>query len=235
MTKIALLIGVSDYGFGFTPLPRAQRDVQAMRQILQHPEIGSFTEVRTLINPDRQVIEEAIEALFSGRQRDNLVLLYFSGHAIKDSSGNLYLATSITRKNEQNQLVKSSVVPASFVQEATSDSRSQQQVMILDCCFGEASTAGVFTEADRLMPDTVRKSVSAAERHERVGVGTATEEVAFPKEIAPPQEVVYPHDIGWLDKDSSSIDMHHQLGGEAIPGSLKTAHRQYFQNLKFKI
>ncbi len=214
MTKIALLIGVSDYGFGFNPLPRAQKDVQAMRQILQHPEIGSFTEVRTLINPDRQVIEEAIEALFSARQRDNLVLLYFSGHAIKDSNGKLYLATSITRRNEREQLVKSSAVPASFVRETTSDSRSQQQVMILDCCFSEALTAGVFTEADRFMPDAVRKSISAAERHERVSVGTSTEEVAFPREIAPPQEVVYPQDIGWLDKDGSSIDIHHQLGGE---------------------
>jgi uncharacterized caspase-like protein len=214
MTKIALLIGVSDYGSGFTPLPRAQRDVQAMRQILQHPEIGSFTEVRTLVNPDRQVIEEAIEALFSGRQRDNLVLLYFSGHAIKDSSGKLYLATNITRKNEQKQLVKSSVVPASFVHEATSDCRSQQQVMILDCCFSEASTAGIFTEANRFMPDAVQKDVSTAERYEHISVGTATEKIAFPKEIAPPQEVVCPQNIGWLDKDGSSIDIHHQLGGE---------------------
>jgi hypothetical protein len=33
-----------------------------------------------LKNPERQDVEMAIETLFSGRQKDDLVLLYFSGH-----------------------------------------------------------------------------------------------------------------------------------------------------------
>jgi hypothetical protein len=35
MTKIALLIGVSEYGSDLSPLPGAVREVEAMQQVLQ--------------------------------------------------------------------------------------------------------------------------------------------------------------------------------------------------------
>jgi branched-chain amino acid transport system substrate-binding protein len=47
MAKFALLIGVSEYELGLTPLLAAINDVEAMQQILQHPEIGSFDDVKT--------------------------------------------------------------------------------------------------------------------------------------------------------------------------------------------
>lgn len=80
-------------------------------------------------------MQEAIEALFSDRRKDDLVVLYFSGHGIKDESGKLYLATRLTRKNPQGQLVRATAVPASFVHNIMSDSRCKRQVIILDCCF----------------------------------------------------------------------------------------------------
>ncbi len=50
MAKVALLIGVSEYGNGLTPLPAASKDVEAMRKVLQHPEIGGFDQATPLIN-----------------------------------------------------------------------------------------------------------------------------------------------------------------------------------------
>ncbi|MCG6136816.1 MAG: caspase family protein [Nostoc sp. LLA-1] len=93
MAKVALLIGVSEYELGLTSLPAAERDVQSMQRVLQHPEIGNFDEVKTLINPQTQEMAKAIETLFDGRQRDDLILLFFSGHGIKDESGKLYFST----------------------------------------------------------------------------------------------------------------------------------------------
>ncbi len=148
IVKTALLIGVSNYGTGFDSSPGAIKDVEAMKQVLQHPDIGGFAEVRTLIDPDRQAMAEAIETLFLDCQKDNLVLLYFSGHGVKDDKGKLYLSTCITRKNSQGKLVKSTAVLASFVQDIMSDSRSKQQVVILDCCFSEAFAVGISAEAD---------------------------------------------------------------------------------------
>ena len=81
MAKVALLIGVSEYEPGLNPLPSAVKDVEAMQQVLLLPEIGEFaeTDVTLLKNPNRPTMEEAIETLFAGRQKDDLVLLFFSG------------------------------------------------------------------------------------------------------------------------------------------------------------
>jgi uncharacterized caspase-like protein len=148
MVKVALLIGVSEYEPGLAPLPAAVKDVEEMRRVLEHPAIGSFDEVRTLPNPDPLVMQEAIETLFSGLTKDDLVLLFFSGHGIKDDSGRLYWATRITRKNPKGELVKATAVPASFVHDIMNNSRSRRQVVILDCCFSGAFAVGLSAKDD---------------------------------------------------------------------------------------
>ncbi|MEH2464151.1 caspase, EACC1-associated type [Nostoc sp.] len=143
MAKVALLIGVSEYEPGLTPLPAATKDVEAMQRVLQNPEIGGFDEVKVLVNPRRQAMEEAIEILFDSRQRDDLALLFFSGHGIKDESGKLYFATCNTRKNLQGRLFETTAVAASSVHKFMTNSRSRHQVVILDCCFSGAFAEGM--------------------------------------------------------------------------------------------
>ncbi len=147
MAKIALLIGVSEYGSGLNPLPAAVKDIEAMRQVLQHPGIGGF-EVEVLRNPEPQVMQEAIETLFSGRARDDLALLFFSGHGIKDDIGRLFFATRITRKNHKGELIKATAVSASSVQDVMQHSRCKRQVVILDCCFSGAFAEGMTAKDD---------------------------------------------------------------------------------------
>ncbi len=144
MTKVALLIGVSDYEPGLTSLPSAVRDVEAMRQVLAHPEMGGFAEadITVLPNPDRQTMENAIYTLFANRQKDDLVLFYFSGHGVVDDGGEFYFATRSTRK-DQGRLVPPTAVAAGSVQGWMQQSRSQRQVMILDSCFSGAFAKGV--------------------------------------------------------------------------------------------
>ena len=134
MRKIALLIAVSEYESGLNPLPATIKDVEAMQRVLQNPEIGGFDEVKVLVNPPRQEMEEAIEMLFDDRQKDDLLLLFFSGHGIKDEEGNLYFATRNTRKN----LLQSTTVSAKVVHQVMKNSRSKREVVILDCCFSGA-------------------------------------------------------------------------------------------------
>jgi uncharacterized caspase-like protein len=148
VAKIALLIGVGEYGLGLNPLPGAVRDVEAMERVLQHPEMGQFDQVKTLTNPDPLVMQGEIETLFVDRDKDDLVLLFFSGHGVKDDSSRLYFATTITRKTTQGELVKSTAVPASFVLDVMKYSRSKRQVILLDCCF-----SGAFAEDMRAKDD----------------------------------------------------------------------------------
>ena len=87
MAKLALLIGASKYEAGLPSLPAAQEDIKALQGVLQGSELSDFDDVALLVDPNRQVMEESIDALFSGREKSDLVLLYFSGHGVKDESG----------------------------------------------------------------------------------------------------------------------------------------------------
>ena len=138
MAKLALLIGVSEYELGLNPLPAARRDAEALKRVLEHPKMGGFDDVKLLVNPNRQTMEDEIESLFSRCKREDLTVLFFSGHGIKDSRGRLYLSTCITRKNPRGDLVRSSAVSTRFVHDIMDNSRCKRQAIILDCCFSGA-------------------------------------------------------------------------------------------------
>jgi branched-chain amino acid transport system substrate-binding protein len=148
MAKVALLIGVSEYQGNLTELPAAAKDVEAMKQVLQDPKIGGFDRVHTLLNPEPQAMQEAIEELFTKRHKEDLLLLFFSGHGIKNDQGKLYFSTRITRKNSDGDLVRASTVPASFMHEMMSNSFCKRQVVILDCCFSGAFAQGMTAKND---------------------------------------------------------------------------------------
>ena len=149
MAKAALLIGVSEYQPGLNPLPAAVQDVEAVRRVLVNPEMGGFADndVTVLKNPQPQDIRNAIYDLFANRQKDDLLLFYFSGHGIKDDRGNLYFATRDTRK-DNGKLVTPLAVAARTLHENINDSRSQRQVIILDCCFSGAIAQGMTVKDD---------------------------------------------------------------------------------------
>ena len=149
MAKIALLIGVSEYQPGLNPLPSAVRDVEAVRRVLVNSEMGDFADsnVTVLKNPHPQDIRNAIYDLFANRQKDDLLLFYFSGHGIKDDKGNLYFSTCDTRK-DNGKLVTPSAVAARALHDSINDSRSQRQIIILDCCFSGAIATGMSVKDD---------------------------------------------------------------------------------------
>ena len=62
--KIALLIGVSEYGENIPPLSSALNDVEAMERVLKNPNLGNFTQVEKLLNPNSEVMKITINNLF---------------------------------------------------------------------------------------------------------------------------------------------------------------------------
>ncbi|HEY9657400.1 MAG TPA: caspase family protein, partial [Allocoleopsis sp.] len=68
----------------------------------------------------------------------DLVVLFFSGHGIKDDQGRLYFATPRTRQTKQGGLIRATAVSASVIHDYMSNSRAKRQVIILDCCFSGA-------------------------------------------------------------------------------------------------
>ena len=136
--KIALLIGVSEYGEGIPSLSAPLNDVAALKLVLENPKMGGFDEAKTLTNPDPTAMRIAVQQIFAVCSKEDLVLLFFSGHGITDDNNKLYFATKGTSKN----LYKATSVPASFVQDISLECYAKRQAIILDCCFSGAFAAG---------------------------------------------------------------------------------------------
>ena len=136
--KIALLIGVSEYGEGIPPLSSALNDVEAIQRVLQNPSLGGFEQVERLLNPDAIAMRRAIQKLFREAAKDDLVLLFFSGHGITNDDGHLYLTTRITAKDD----FEATAVDASFIQGQSNNCYAKRQVLILDACFSGAIAQG---------------------------------------------------------------------------------------------
>jgi uncharacterized caspase-like protein len=89
-----------------------------------------------------------IEAFCDDRKRDDLLLLYFSGHGIKDADGQLYFATVDTQLVQHN-VRRATAVSANFVNDVMSRSRSRQQILLLDCCYSGAFKRGMLTKGGK--------------------------------------------------------------------------------------
>jgi ABC-type phosphate transport system substrate-binding protein/uncharacterized caspase-like protein len=144
MAKIALLIGVSDYEAGLPSLPGTQADIRAMQRVLTS-RMGEFDDVQLLSNPDSTQMHVAIESLFlEDRHKDDLILLYISGHGYRDEEGYLHFVSSTTQlRKTPGQIFTSTAVAASSIHKYMSGSRSRHQILILDCCFSGAFAEGM--------------------------------------------------------------------------------------------
>jgi hypothetical protein len=137
MGKYALLIGVDTYGEGLQPLPAASKDVAALREVLLNPQMGGFDEAKPLINPTQPEMAREIEVWFQDRQPEDLVLLFFSGHGVKDDRRDLYFAAANTEK-QRDRLLTSTATSARFLHDRIRACKANYQVLILDCCFSGA-------------------------------------------------------------------------------------------------
>jgi formylglycine-generating enzyme required for sulfatase activity len=147
MGRYALLVGNSNYT-NLNPLPSAVRDVDALCEVLLNPEVGGFavSDVTVLRNVDETEIRKAISSLFAKRERDDLLLFYFSGHGVVDSLNDFYLTGVSTDEND----LLSTAVPADYIHKAMDrkgsvDNQigSKRQVIVLDCCNSGAFPKGM--------------------------------------------------------------------------------------------
>jgi hypothetical protein len=137
MGKYALLIGVGSYGKGLQSLPAADKDAAALSEVLLHPKMGGFDKAELLINPTQSEMSREIELWFQGRKPEDLVLLFFSGHGIKDERRDLYFAATNTEK-QRDRLMRSTAISARFIHDCIRSCKAKYQVLILDCCFSGA-------------------------------------------------------------------------------------------------
>src|ERR1700752_3565142 len=134
--KFALVIGNTEYtDSGLAQLTTPGKDAEGFARVLRDPDICAFDEVYLLLNEPEYIVRGAIDEFFDQKKPDDLLILYFSGHGVRDELGALYLAV----KNTIRTRLRSTAIRSDDIREAMDQSRSKRQILILDC-----SNSGAF-------------------------------------------------------------------------------------------
>jgi hypothetical protein len=142
--RVALLVATDRYqDAGLSRLAAPSSDARKLAAVLRDPAIASF-EVTRLYNRPNAVVGKAIGAFYRDRRRDDLTLLYFTGHGLKDDYGQLYLAMTDTDRDN----LQFTGVRGEQIRLAMEGCRSRQNVLILDCCYAGAFPAGPRVKGD---------------------------------------------------------------------------------------
>jgi serine/threonine protein kinase len=137
--RFALLIGTGSFRDGSLPhLDTPPADVRDLAALLRDPYIAGFDPVIELVDASTQQVGREIAHILDHRHRDDLVLLYYTGHALFDDEGQLHLAMHDTELD----LLSPTSISAAFVAAEMDRSRSRRQVVVLDCRFGSGLAHG---------------------------------------------------------------------------------------------
>ena len=142
--RSALIVASDDYQ---DPMLRALRapakDAEELARVLSDPVVGNFDVAISLNEPEYKV-RRRLDAFFSNRRVEDLLILHLSCHGLKDDDGRLYFATADTEYGS----LDSTSVPADFVNRHMSQSRSRRIVLLLDCCYSGAFASSMLSKGD---------------------------------------------------------------------------------------
>src|SRR6266536_3573554 len=139
----ALIVANGEYdNAGLQRLKSPAADADALADVLANRTISDF-DVRVVRNETAHAVQAEVEDLFAEGKRDDVLLLHFSCHGLKNDTGELFFAARNTRPDR----LGSTAVPAEFVQRCMRLSRSRSIVLLLDCCYGGAFGQGVAVRA----------------------------------------------------------------------------------------
>jgi len=173
-SRFALVIANTEYqDASFAKLTAPGRDAEEFAHVLREPDLAAFDDVQVLLNEGEGKIRRSIARFFVGRKRDDLLLLYFSGHGLRNDQGQLFLAVNDT----EISILEATSIRAEFLTSAMNNSRSQRQLLILDCC-----NSGAFAHGSKSV-SAVGKSMGIAAAFEGSGFGrvvlTATDATQY--------------------------------------------------------
>jgi len=131
VSKYALIVANSRYSDPkLSGIVAPVNDAATLSGVLADAAIGNY-HVSSQVDKPHYELQVAIDEFFSDRQPEDLLLLYVSGHGVKDEAGRLFFACA----NTSLKKLRATAVPASFINEAMRVCRSRRKILVLDTCF----------------------------------------------------------------------------------------------------
>lgn len=142
MTYKAILIGNWTYDqtkTGLQSLNGPEYDLKVLRNALTDRECGLFDDenITLVSDQDNQAVRDQVADFLSGSDKDDALLIYFSGHAVP-TPRDLVLCQKDT--DPTRPLARG--LPVSFISSSLPEARSEHTIVILDCCYAGQSTKG---------------------------------------------------------------------------------------------
>jgi hypothetical protein len=136
--RLALLIAATKYeDIELPPLSSPAHDVAEMQRVLGNPDIGNFS-VTSLLDRRSEDVRFALEDFLASPSANDLLLLYLSCHGVRDKRNRLYFAAVDSRKTH----LAATGLDARWLLDLLDECRAKRQILILDCCYSGAFTAG---------------------------------------------------------------------------------------------
>jgi hypothetical protein len=138
--KFALIIANNEYDDPRLTKLSAPTEPESLADVLRDPAIGEFDDVKVLINQNFNLVLKEIARFFVDRHPEDLLILFYSGHGIRDEAGQLYLAV----KDTELRLLSASAIESRFISSQMDGCRSKRQILLLD-----SSNAGAFVRGTK--------------------------------------------------------------------------------------
>lgn len=142
--RFALVVATTRYADeSLRELRAPAHDAAELSEVLADPHIGAFAVTR-VIDRSAQGMRLALEEFLTGREPEDLLVVYLSCHGLVDVRRRLYFAGTDTQKSR----LAATGVESQWVLDLLEDCRARRLVVILDCCFSGAFAQGIKGEAD---------------------------------------------------------------------------------------
>lgn len=127
MTKQALVVGIDKYEHPFQPLNGCIKDAMGLVKVLENNQDGSsnFVCERLYHDVTRTRLKDAIQNFF--KEPHDISLFYFSGHGSTTEFGEFLIPKGA--KHEEDG------IPLRYLVEQANESKSDNVIIILDCCY----------------------------------------------------------------------------------------------------
>lgn len=174
----ALVVGISDYTNGWTDLPRVKDEVHQIQLMLE----SQGFHVTPVMNPGHVHLRKALSEFYasygySEHNKDNRLLVFFSGHGYTRAGGKGYLVAADAPSPDDDPATEGQIVGHSLAMEDIVSGARQVEVRhvlyIFDACF----SGTIFNvKSNKVMDPTIEKETSEATR-QFISAGGAEEEV----------------------------------------------------------